>query len=161
MKRKYGVLSRRQALDAGLSVSQLNYRIRPGGPWQRLLPGVYLTVTGTPTPDQRDMATLLHAGKYSMITGLAALRRHSVSVPPAQLVDVLVPAATRTASRDYVRLHRTRRWPPMGAYDRGIEFAMVPRAAIDAAIGMRGRRDVRAFGCSGAAAAVLGCAACR
>jgi hypothetical protein len=143
MKRQYGVLSRHQALDAGLSLSQLNYRIRSGGPWQRLLPGVYLTVTGTPTADQRDMAALLHAGKYSMITGLAALRRHSVQVPPSQLEDVLVPAAARTASRGYVRLHRTSRWPPMVAYDRGIEFALVPRAAIDAAIGMRDKRAMR------------------
>jgi hypothetical protein len=143
MKRQYGVLSRNQALDAGLSLRQLNYRIRPGGPWQRLLPGVYLTVTGTPTADQLDMAALLHAGKYCMITGLAALRRHSVRVQPTQMVDVLVPAASRRASRDYVRLHRTRRWPPMVAYNCSIEFALVPRAAIDAAIGMQDIRAVR------------------
>ena len=40
----------------------LRYRIRRGGPWQRLLPGVYLAVAGTPTIDQRDMAGLLYAG---------------------------------------------------------------------------------------------------
>jgi hypothetical protein len=145
LKRQYGVISRQQAQKAGLSSGQLRARIRPGGPWQRILPGVYLTVTGTPTTDQREMAALLHAGKYRIITGLTALRRHAIQVPATDLVDVLVPAGCHTASRDYVRLHRTRRWPPTVAYDKGIELAMVPRAAIDAARGLADRQDVRAL----------------
>lgn len=145
LKRQFGAISRQQALAAGMSLSQLNYRIRPGGPWQRLLPGVYLTVTGTPTQDQRDMAALLHAGNYRIITGVAALRRHSIQVDPTDFVDVLVPTACRTAAHGYVRLHRTGRWPPTVACHKGIEFAMVPRAAIDAARGLYDRREVRAL----------------
>ena len=29
-----------------MSSEELRHRIRPDGPWQRLLPGVYLAVTG-------------------------------------------------------------------------------------------------------------------
>ena len=45
-----------------MSPDQFRHRIRPGGPWQRLLPGVYLTVTGTPTRRQLEVAALRCAG---------------------------------------------------------------------------------------------------
>ena len=44
---QYQVVTRRQALLCGLPHSTLDRQIAPGGPWQRLLPGVYLTVSGT------------------------------------------------------------------------------------------------------------------
>ena len=62
LRRQHGVISRRQALAAGLTNDMVQHRIRAGGPWQRLLPGVYLTMTGAPTSDQRDTAALLYAG---------------------------------------------------------------------------------------------------
>ena len=49
LRENEGVITRAQALGCGLSLAEIRHRIRPGGPWQRLLPGVYLTVTGTPT----------------------------------------------------------------------------------------------------------------
>jgi len=54
--RQYSVISLTQAKGLGLSMSTVHYRIRPGGPWQQVLPGVYLTVSGQPTIDQLDMA---------------------------------------------------------------------------------------------------------
>ena len=33
------VISRTEALTCGMPLHQLKYRIRPRGPWQRLLPG--------------------------------------------------------------------------------------------------------------------------
>ncbi len=38
------------------------------------------------------MAALLYAGEPSLITGLAALRHHQISVPAVPCVDVLIPA---------------------------------------------------------------------
>ena len=38
----------------------MQYRLRPGGPWQALLPGIYLTVTGTTSSEQKEMAALLY-----------------------------------------------------------------------------------------------------
>src|SRR5215471_15144515 len=78
---QHQVVTRRQALLCGMPHSTLDRQIAPGGPWQRLLPGVYLAVTGTPTRDQREMAALLYAGPRSLITGSAALRRHHLSSP--------------------------------------------------------------------------------
>lgn len=44
---QHRVISRAQVLACGMSPRALHRRIATPGPWQRLLPGVYLTVTGT------------------------------------------------------------------------------------------------------------------
>lgn len=87
-----GVISRRQVLGGGVTEDALRHRIRRGGPWQRLLPGVYLTVTGQPTGEQRLVAAMLYAGPVSYITGPAALRNYGIRGPATEIADVLVPA---------------------------------------------------------------------
>lgn len=98
-----------------MSPGTLRHRIRRGGPWQRILPGVYLVATGEPTADQRDMAAQLYAGPGGIITGLAALRRHQVRAPQSPIVDVLVSHEVKRAGGRYVRVQRTRNLPAMVA----------------------------------------------
>jgi hypothetical protein len=113
LARQHRVTSRAQALASGMTPDMLRHRIRAGGPWQRILPGVYLTLTGTPTTDQRDMAALLYAGPESIITAAAALRRHGLRAPATRAIDVLVPVASKRGSTGFVRIHRTARLPEM------------------------------------------------
>ena len=40
---QHGVISRAQTVACGMTAGTLRHRIRAGGPWQPLLPGVYLT----------------------------------------------------------------------------------------------------------------------
>src|SRR5690349_14248596 len=61
VKRQSCVITRKQALECGLSRDTVYRRLRTAGQWQRILPGVYLTVTGTPTSEQRDVAAVLYA----------------------------------------------------------------------------------------------------
>jgi hypothetical protein len=126
-----GVLGRGQVLSLGMTTKALRYRIRPGGPWQRLLPGVYLTVTGEPTDAQREMAALLYAGQASIITGPAALRRHQIRGPAAATVDVLMPAGRERASRDFVVARATRRMPRSWTVDWALRYALPARAVAD------------------------------
>jgi hypothetical protein len=84
-----GVLSREQALSCGITPDGLRHRYRPGGPWQRLLPGVYLTSTGEPTSEQLRTAALLYGGPSSVITGPAALRQYRLRAPETCRIDVL------------------------------------------------------------------------
>ena len=42
------VVSRGQLLVLGMKDNTMQYRLRRGGPWQTLLPGVYLTVSPGP-----------------------------------------------------------------------------------------------------------------
>jgi len=68
------MVSREQALAAGLSPGALRHRLRPGGPWSVWLPGVYQTETGPPTQAQGETAALLYGGPDSALTGTAALQ---------------------------------------------------------------------------------------
>jgi hypothetical protein len=74
IRRQDSVVSRAQALQAGLSRHAIGYRLRAGGPWQPVLPGVYLTSPGTPTQAQRETAAVIYGGPQAVITGVAARR---------------------------------------------------------------------------------------
>jgi hypothetical protein len=147
LQAQYQVITRRQALLCGLPHSTLDRYMAPGGPWQRLLPGVYLAVTGTATQDQREMAALLYAGPRSLITGSAAVRRHRLRSAGPDVVDVLIPWQRRRQSAGFVRVHRTRRMPERLYVTGKIRFAKPPRAVADAARSLTRFDDVRHVVC--------------
>jgi hypothetical protein len=140
-----GVVTRKQVLASGLSHQVLHRRVGTGRRWQRLLPGIYLTVTGTPTRDQLDIAALLYGGPGSTLTGVSALRRHGLSNRDSSAVHVLVPASRQRRSTGYVAVHRTRRLPPLVCYEGPVQFALPARAVGDAARDSRDLADVRAM----------------
>src|SRR5580700_279145 len=144
LRRQELVLSRAQALAVGITPDMLRHRARDGGPWQRLLPGVYLAVTGTPTLVQREMAALAYAGKDSVITGAAALPHHRIRAPAAELITVLIPARRAVRSTGFVRVWRTARMPEMFLNDGGVRVALPARAVADTARALTGLREVRA-----------------
>ena len=96
LRAQHRVITREQALACGMTDRMLRYRIRAGGPWRKLLPGVYVTVTGMVSTQQREMAALLHAGPRSVLTGLAAARRHGIRTLTSSTVDVLVPSTVQS-----------------------------------------------------------------
>jgi hypothetical protein len=147
LQEQHLVISRAQACACGMSRSALQMRIAQSGSWQRLLPGVYLAVTGTVTQDQREMAALLYAGRMSVVTGAAAVRRHRLRSPGPDVVDVLIPWNRKRQSVAFVRIHRTRRMPERLVATGPIRFAKVPRAVTDAARSMTRFDDVRAVVC--------------
>lgn len=59
MDKQLAVVSRGQLLALGMTDNAMQYRVRSGGPWQVLLPGVYLGLTGTPDLRQKEVAALL------------------------------------------------------------------------------------------------------
>jgi hypothetical protein len=147
LQEQHLVISRAQAFACGMSRGALQFRVGQSGPWQRLLPGVYLGVTGTVTQDQREVAALLYAGQGSMITGVTAVRRHHLRSPGPDSVDVLIPWNCKRQSIAFVRIHRTRRMPERLFVTGKIRFTMVPRAVADAARSMARFDDVRAVVC--------------
>jgi hypothetical protein len=126
-----------------MSLHAIEHRIRPGGPWQRILPGVYLTVTGTPTVIQREIAAALYTGPWGVITGLAALRRHGMRVPESTRIEVLIPAGHVRASRAFVTVRPTTRMPELACYQAPVQFALPARAVADAARELGSFREVR------------------
>jgi hypothetical protein len=134
----------------------VEYRSRSGGPWNVLLPGVYATHTGRPDEAAREMAALLYAGPQSILTGVAALRRHGLSASApggpggpggsrSDMVDVLVPLASRRVDVAFAQLHRTGRLPRGFAVTGEARFALPPRAVADAVRPMTDLNEVRAL----------------
>ncbi|WP_121015109.1 hypothetical protein [Streptomyces sp. 3211.6] len=81
-RRQLNLATRHQLTTARVPHTTITSRIRPGGPWQRLLPRVYLLQTGPPDHRQRALAAVLYAaeptadpltGDTAALTGGAAL----------------------------------------------------------------------------------------
>jgi hypothetical protein len=139
------VVSRPQLLALGLTDKAMRHRLRPGGPWQVLLPGIYLGTNGAPTLIQKEMAALLHAGPGSVITGPTALFHHGIrAAADLDIVDVLIPADRQRRSTAFTRLYRTARMPEQTAFSGPVRLALAPRAVADTVRELNSVRDVRA-----------------
>lgn len=77
------VMTVRQLREHGVAATDAARRCRPGGPWQQLLPGVYLLHAGPPTPDERLHAALLYAGRAP--AGRATVPGQSRGTPPTPI----------------------------------------------------------------------------
>src|SRR5215813_282747 len=137
------VITRRQAVGCGMKPDTVYRRAKAGGPWQQILPGVYLTVTGTPTRDQRDTAAVLYGGPGATLTGAAALRWYGVRAG-SDSVDLLVPANRAPRSTGFVVIHRTTKLPQWVCSSGPVRYALAARAVADAARDMHDLREVRA-----------------
>jgi very-short-patch-repair endonuclease len=139
------VVSRGQLLGLGMKDNAMQRRVRAGGPWQVLLPGVYLGQTGAPSLRQKEMAALLYAGPGSLITGPVALMHHGLRSPVVlETVDVLVPTSRHRLSTRFVRLQRTARMPSRIFSSGPLRLTTVARAVADTARLLVEVRDVRA-----------------
>ena len=139
------LITRSQALAGGMTEAELRSRLRPGGRWGVVLPGIYLVHNGATTVGQREAAAVLYAGEPSVITGPAALARMGVRVPVPEIIDVLVPHQRRRQSKGFLRIHRTVRMPEQPWRTDGLLWAPPARAVADAVRGSMARRDVRAL----------------
>ncbi|MEV8345530.1 hypothetical protein [Streptomyces niveus] len=129
-----------QLRATGLAGSTAARRCAPGGPWQRLLPGVVLIQTGRPDVWQQLLAAVLFAargasasvmsGSTAVLTGEAVLAIFGVRGARTDRADVLVAAGRQLRARSYVRVHPTRRWPPT-LRGEGIPCVRAVRAASD------------------------------
>jgi very-short-patch-repair endonuclease len=127
-----------------MSAAAVRHRVRIGGPWQVLLPGIYLAATGRPDSAQREMAALLHAGPGAAITGTAALAFHQLRAAPDGLVDVLVPPQRMRRDVGFVRLHRTSVAPRVAFQAGAICYVPPARAVADAIRWLPDIEDARA-----------------
>ena len=95
---QHGVISRRQALDGGMSVTQIRGRLR-GERWQPLYRGVYAAFTGEPTRPALIWSALLSAGPEAAVSHDTAAELYELGLTKAEAIHVTIPAA-RTVQRD-------------------------------------------------------------
>lgn len=143
LRRQQQVIARSQALGCGMTVGALRHQTRADGPWQRLLPGVYVAATGTPTTEQREIAALVHCGSGSVITGTAALRHHRIPAPDSTFITVLIPVERKIQNAGFVRVWRSVHMPSRILDDHGVRIVFPARAIVDTARDLTSLRDVR------------------
>jgi very-short-patch-repair endonuclease len=139
------MISRAQAMACGVTHDGIRHRVKPGGRWQRVLPGVYAAVTGEVTANQRDMAALLYGGPGSVLTGRAALRGLKITTARPDTIDVLIPADRRRQSTGFAVIYRTTRMPELFVVEGQLRYAMAPRAVADAARSAANLAEARAL----------------
>ncbi|MFD6420000.1 hypothetical protein [Streptomyces sp. NPDC060194] len=112
------VLTEAQLRDHGVTRAAAAERCRPGGPWQQLLPGVYLLHDGAPSDEERLHASLMYAGRPPAGGGSPRL----IASVPQQPVDTGRDARPVTAYGEAMvtgfaalALHRFSSAPPLAS----------------------------------------------
>lgn len=141
---QHSIITRRQALEAGLTRDGLDWRTRHGGPWQRLLPGTYAAFTGPLSDVHHWQAALLYGGDGALLTGVPALVLHELTRPYRGPTPILIPHDRRRRSVPGIVALRTLRMP--GSLRRGgFPVAEPVRALADACRSSRDLGQVRTW----------------
>ena len=105
---QYGVVSRSQALRAGLTADMIRFRIRSDR-WRTLHPGVYATFTGAPGRTAQLWAAVLSAGPGAMLSHETAAELQRLGDKPTETIHVTIPRQRRVKPTEGVSLHRSNR----------------------------------------------------
>jgi hypothetical protein len=103
-----GVITRRQALGAGLTRSAICARV-DGRRWQRLYPGVFAAFSGEPGRAALLWAAVLKAGPGAALSHETAAELHGLTRKPVPLIHVTVPAGRRIEPVPGLIVHRSAR----------------------------------------------------
>ncbi|MEU4673159.1 hypothetical protein AB0F91_35690 [Amycolatopsis sp. NPDC023774] len=127
-----GVIDLKKLRNAGISARRAARLARPGGPWRRVYPGVFVIQDKPPSRLQLLHAAIARYGPGAVITGTDALRAHGVTHPLTNEIHLLLPHYRRPGSEPGVLTYRTARMPEPVIID-GLPYAGAPRAALDLA----------------------------
>ncbi|MDN5803377.1 MAG: DUF559 domain-containing protein [Microlunatus sp.] len=133
-----GVISRTQALTMGMSLRQIDYRLKTGD-WIRAYPGVYRLAIVPPTPEQQMRAAALWVDN-GVLSGVgAAWWWGLVEDPPRRWEFQIDNTAQRTLQSGVCLI---RRWvdPRDVTSRRGVRVLDQPMAVLRAAVSLEGSR---------------------
>jgi hypothetical protein len=99
-----GVVTRQQALGAGMSHGAIVARIKFGR-WQRVHFGVYATFTGPMTRDAQLWAAVLAAGPGAQLSHQTAAEINRLTDRPSPFIHVTIPANRRITPPEGVIIH--------------------------------------------------------
>jgi very-short-patch-repair endonuclease len=106
MRGQAGVISRSQALSAGLSARQIDYLLQCGE-WLPRHPGVYQLSALVPTPESSLRAAALWLGSAGVLTGLGAAWWWQMSPDPPSVWHFVTGNGVHRQNRPGVRLSRS------------------------------------------------------
>jgi len=103
-----GVVSRPQALRAGLTVDMIKFKVRSGR-WRQIHPGVYATFTGMPGRSALLWAAVLSAGPGAVLSHQTAAELQGLADKPDESIHVTVPRERHVLPAEGISLHRSAR----------------------------------------------------
>lgn len=101
---QHGVVSRGQALSAGVGVDLIKWRLARQR-WQRMHAGVYALFTGSPDREAVLWAAVLRVGQGAMLSHQSAAELDKLIDKPASLIHVSIPATRRVTAISGLVLH--------------------------------------------------------
>jgi predicted transcriptional regulator of viral defense system/very-short-patch-repair endonuclease len=129
---QFGVFSRHQALEAGLSIPQVRHRVDSGA-WQRVAPGVYSFPARADSWERSLWIAHLHAGPCSLISHGAAARLHDLQPVEGESVELIV-GRSQTRALEGTTRHRPRQFDRSHVdVVRGLPVTDVARTVLDLA----------------------------
>lgn len=132
LRRQAGVVSRAQALRAGLTAPQID-RLVARRRWAPLHPRVYLAGVHRPSDEARLRAAVLWAGDGAVPVGLAALWWHGLLPAPPARITLTVPHRCPPRRPGIDVHHRALRDADLVTL-RGLTVPTRPLALLDAAV---------------------------
>lgn len=126
-----GLITREQALDAGLSGSAIRSKVA-GARWRQVHRGVYATFTGTLTQEARLWAAVLYAGPGARLSRESAAEVIRLIDRRPSSIHVTVPASRRVKSPPGVAIHLSRRDAAGWRFARGVPpHTLIEETVID------------------------------
>jgi Transcriptional regulator, AbiEi antitoxin len=98
LRRQSGVISRAQAIGAGMSERQIDRRLATGR-WLLVQPRVYLAADRELTDEARVRAAMLWVGEPATLSGIAAAWWHRLLPDSPSTVELTVPASRSVRAR--------------------------------------------------------------
>ena len=105
--RQRGILTRRQALAAGLTDDMIRARLDSGS-WQRLHTGVYAEFSGQPERAATLWAAVLRGGPGAALSYQTAAELDRLTDRPSALIHLTVPSARKVMPISGIVLHARR-----------------------------------------------------
>jgi len=135
VKRQDGLITRQQAIHAGITADALR-GLRARGEWTTVLPQVYRVVESHPTPESRLRAVSLWAGHPACVSGIAAAYWWGLVTVPPHPVEITIPRTRRLRPRPQAVIKRRFLPPEDRAVLRGVAVTGLPLTALHAAVAL-------------------------
>jgi very-short-patch-repair endonuclease len=126
-----GVVTRRQALGAGLSIGMINSKLKFCR-WHQIYSGVYATFTGPAGREAQLWAAVLYAGPGAQLSYETAAELNGLTERRAPLINVTIPATRRVRQPRGVTIHRSAYLDHKARFPRGVvPHTLVEETVID------------------------------
>jgi hypothetical protein len=140
-----GVVSRKQAIDAGMTPNAIKWKIKSGD-WRQIYLGVYATYTGPLTRDAQLWAAVIFAGPGARISHETAAEIQRLIDRRSPLIHVTIPAGRRVRPPKGVAIHRSSHLATSRRFARGVPpHTFVEETILDLVHAATDRDDVVAY----------------